>query len=152
MSPSEVAIFFQSVIGAGSILAGFSATFLAFRIQREAEYYRSPGGSVHNEQHFTSSFLLIILATAAGLFSGFLVPLLFLAGLTARWLHPRVTVAGLLVTIVLLCGYFVNELVHYHILRKRDPNWRDEWPVRLTTLAVAAVVGIVWLICGWPRM
>lgn len=32
----------QSLLQAGAILAGFCGTFLAFRIQREASYYRQP--------------------------------------------------------------------------------------------------------------
>jgi sterol desaturase/sphingolipid hydroxylase (fatty acid hydroxylase superfamily) len=150
MNQSDLTTFFQNVIQAGSILAGFSATFLAFRIGREAEYYRSPEGNTRDQQHFTSSFLLIILATAAALVSGFLLPLFFLAGMRGRCLHPRVIVAGLLATVILLCGYFMNELLHYRLLKNIDTDWRAERPVRLTTLVMAGLIGTVWLIFGWP--
>src|SRR5262245_59252122 len=124
MSESEFGTFFQNVIDAGAIVAGFCGTFLAFRIQREAEFYRGPGPwGAHNEQHFSSSFLLIILASLSSLFSGFVVPLFFMAGLRGSWLHPRVTVAGLLVSLILLLGYFINELIHYRILGNRHPEF-----------------------------
>src|SRR5437667_344489 len=53
MAPSDCE-FFQSVLTAGAIISGFCGSFLVFRIQREAEYYRVPGKH-WNQQHFTPS-------------------------------------------------------------------------------------------------
>lgn len=38
--------FYEAVIASGSILAGFSGTFLQFRLQREASYYRQAAVSL----------------------------------------------------------------------------------------------------------
>ena len=68
--------FFSAVISAGAILSGFCGTFLAFRIQREAGYHRQPSASQERANgsdsfigltHFTSSLLLLILATLASI-------------------------------------------------------------------------------------
>jgi len=62
--------FYSSVTTAGAILAGFSGTFLSFRIQRESNYYRQVSierGEARDVyiglSHFTSSFMLIICST-----------------------------------------------------------------------------------------
>jgi hypothetical protein len=52
-------LFYGAALTAGSILSGFIGTFLNFRIQRDASYFRSQEGQARNQQHFTSSFLLI---------------------------------------------------------------------------------------------
>jgi len=76
--------FFRDMIGAGAIIAGFCGSFLAFRIQREAGYFRQP--SLENKSdvylgltQFNSSFLLIILATTEAFICGLLIPLFGLA-------------------------------------------------------------------------
>jgi hypothetical protein len=151
----ETEQFFRDIIGSGAILAGFCATFLVFRIQREADFYRTandPKGTERNEQHFTSSFLLIIFGTLAALCGGFLIPLLFLAGVQCFLLSPRVSVAALLASTVLIAGYVCNELVHYHITEKADPDWRAEKKVWLSTLLVAVLVGLLWLLFAPPLL
>ena len=73
--------FYEAVINAGAILAGFCSTFLVFRIQRESNYYRQSALSYEQGKakdiyigltHFTSSFLLIILAATVSMVFGLL--------------------------------------------------------------------------------
>ena len=80
--------FYVAVLTAGTLLTGFSGTFLTFRIQREANYYRQPALSYDQEDardifiglsHFTSSFLLIICSVVLDIVFGFLLPLVALA-------------------------------------------------------------------------
>ena len=68
------------MLTAGAILSGFCGTFLAFRIQREAAYYRQPAVDYHGNKgkdvyigltHFTSAFLLLALATVCSVTFGF---------------------------------------------------------------------------------
>ena len=76
--------FFATLLTAGAILSGFCGTFLAFRIQSEANYYRQPALSFERGEardisidltHFTSAFLLLILATLCAVIFGFVLPL-----------------------------------------------------------------------------
>ena len=148
--------FFESVLTAGAILSGFSGTFLSFRIQREASYYRQGAVDFTTGQgrdvylgltHFSSSFLLIILATITALICGFVIPLLALAGIGWALLATNLVVAGLMATLVLIGGYFVDELVHYEILSTRLINdareWGKEAPIAVGTMVLAALAGIV---------
>jgi hypothetical protein len=117
--------FFAAVVGAGAILSGFCGTFLAFRIQREANYHRQPVLSYENADakdihigltHFTYAFLLLLLATTCSLAFGFLLPLLALAQVAFALHTIGLVVGGLVAAVVLLAGYFIAELVHYDIL------------------------------------
>jgi len=40
--------FYEAALTAGAITSGFIGTFLAFRIQREAGYYRQVGAGFHD--------------------------------------------------------------------------------------------------------
>ncbi len=92
--------FYGSVTTAGAILAGFSGTFLSYRIQRESNYYRQVSiekGEARDVyiglSHFTSSFLLIIFSTVLSLVFGFLLPLFgfvrpTLSVISPGWLSP----------------------------------------------------------------
>lgn len=136
---------FSDMLSAGAIIAGFGATFLAFRVQREAEFYRVPGQEPFNKQHFTTSFFLIIAATSVAVVAGVVLPLLALQELAPPWVTPRVAVSGLLGSIVLIVGYFVDELVHYRIIlgewRSRlDDEWKRETPILYGTLIIATAV------------
>jgi hypothetical protein len=89
--------------------------------------------------------------SAAQQASGFLVPLLYLSGRRWDFLTPNVVVGGLVAALVLLVGYFVDELVHYRLifpirfdLRER----RREGPVRILLLAMATLLGVAALL-GW---
>ncbi len=157
--------FFAAVLTAGAILCGFCGTFLAFRIQREAAYYRQvfiyfdPAANEIKKKdvpvgwtHFTSAFLLLVLATTCSAFFGFVLPLLALNG--TAWATPRrgLVVGGMLAALILLFAYFLDELVHYKILSGRLVNdvreWKAEWPIVAVggLIAVGAVVsGFFWL-------
>jgi hypothetical protein len=143
--------FFRDIIGAGAIIAGFCGTFLAFRIQREANYFRQP--DVNSEEvgkdiyigltQFTSSFLLIILATAVAVICGFLIPLFGLTGRLGGLITPRFAASGLVAALVLLVGYFLDELLHYEIIcknwRKAASGWRREWPIVVIAILLAGM-------------
>jgi hypothetical protein len=120
--------FFESIIGAGAILSGFCGTFLAFRIQRESNYYRQPAVSFELEQGkdvfigrtcFSPAFKLLVFGTICSVVFGFLLPLLALAGCAWVTSKQRLVVAGLIATVVLIGAYFLAELVHYQILNTR---------------------------------
>jgi hypothetical protein len=145
--------FFTSVISAGAILTGFAGTFLQFRIQREANYYRQPALSYEKsdavdvyigKSHFTSSFLLIMVATILALISGFTLPLLALADVLS-FATPKMVSSGLLASLVFLVGYFCAEMVHYGILNTsllNDPDeWGREWKIVIATLIIAVLSG-----------
>jgi protein-tyrosine-phosphatase len=128
--------FYSAVLTAGSILMGFCGTFLQFRIQREANYYRQPVASydpVSGERsgtdvyiglsHFTAAFLLSILATLFALCFGFVLPLIALVGpvdrpplVTPGLIAPTLIMWGLLGSLIFLIGSFGAELIHYRIL------------------------------------
>jgi len=84
MAPEGLQSFYEAALTAGAILSGFSGTFMAFRIQREANYYRQPvldfregkGRDVAlGLSRFNSSLLLIILGTLCSMAFGVLWPL-----------------------------------------------------------------------------
>lgn len=128
--------FFDSVFDAGTILCGFCGTFLSFRIQREATYYRQPALNFESAEakdifigltHFTVAFLLLILATVSATIFGFILPLFAIAG--ARWVlnRPNLVLSGLVATVVLLCAYYWAELAHYQIVSRKLTHDKDEW-------------------------
>ncbi len=132
--------FFEAVLTAGAILSGFCGTFLAFKLQREATYYRQPAVDFRTGKgrdvfigltHFTSPFLLLILATSLSAIFGFVLPLLALSGQPAFAPNPRLIVGGVLGALFLLAAYFLDELVHYGILGGRlardAKEWKAEW-------------------------
>ncbi len=144
MSQSDLTNFFAASLNAGAILAGFCATFLSFRIQREAGYYRSSDGSGKDLSHFTASLLLLLLATIWTVICGIVLPLLALVGMGSS-ISPRLIVGGVIGGLLLLGAYFVTELCHYHVFKflKNDPaEWKREWP-----LAAVGVSGAAF--CFW---
>ncbi len=148
MSQSDLTNFFAASLNVGAILAGFCATFLSFRIQREAGYYRSPDGSgkdtFSNLSHFTASLLLLLLATLCTAVCGIVLPLLALVG-SGPWISPRLIVGGVIGGLLLLAAYFVTELRHYDVFKflKNDPaEWKREWP-----LVAVGVIGAAF--CFW---
>lgn len=153
--------FFESVIGAGAILSGFCGTFLAFRIQREAAYYRQPvvdfeSGSARDIHigltHFTPPFLLLVLATAAALAFGFIAPLLAIAGLRGPLISIPAVVSGLVAAVTLLVGYFTAELVHYDVISSKLLNdvreWRKGRCVVVITVALTVLLGVTAYSCS----
>ncbi len=89
--------FFESIVTAGAILSGFCGSFLTFRIQREAAYYRQPALDFATRKardveikltHFTAAFLILILATIICLLFGVVVPVLGIAGVRNAFVRP----------------------------------------------------------------
>jgi hypothetical protein len=119
MSPPDVGIFLGASLSTGAILAGFCGTFLSFRIQREAGYYRQASGKGADNYigltHFTASLALLLMATIFTTVFGIVLPLLALSGFHSS-MRPGIIVGGLIGSVVLLAAYFVAELVHYRIL------------------------------------
>jgi len=130
MTPEECDRFYEAALTAGAILSGFIGTFVNFRIQRESNYYRQPvtkfdEGATHGRgqdawiglSRFNSSFLLIILAAFCSTAYGVFLPLSALA----HW--PRFTVsaptilAGIVASLILVAAYFLDELIHYEVLK-----------------------------------
>lgn len=161
MSPS----FFESVIGAGAILTGFCGTFLAFRIQREASYYRQPALDFQERAavdvaikltHFTPALFLLCIATLLSVVSGFVLPLLAIAGVKSITARPGLVVAGMLSAVVCLGGYFISELVHYEVLSNHLVNdvreWRRGRVIVIGTLLLAALAAIAswWIVAHLP--
>lgn len=144
--------FFSAALGAGAILSGFCGTFLSFRIQRESAYYRQPVLDYENDKakdiyiglsHFTSSFLLLILASVISIIFGVILPLIAMAGANIVWEAPKVVVAGLIASVVLISGYFVCELVHYEILNRKLLNDPSEWGRARKTVIVTILLSFL---------
>ncbi len=154
MSDSQT--FYAAVLSAGAILTGFSGTFMQFRIQREANYYRQPVLSYVEDAaegkaqdtpigltHFTGAFLLIIVSTLMAVAFGFVFPLLALAEMAPPFVSPKFVTVGLLSTLFPLLGYFLTELIHYRILSTRllhdISEFQREWPGVVIALGAAAL-------------
>jgi hypothetical protein len=119
MTPTNPTSFFEAALTAGAILSGFCATFLVFRIQREAAYYRQPVADYRERKgidvfigltHFSSAFLLLSLAAVCSATFGFVFPLLALSG--SEWIaeRPRLVVGGMVGALVLIAAYILDEL------------------------------------------
>ena len=93
--------------------------------------------------HFTSAFLLLILATACSAIFGFALPLLALNGAAWAASRPGLVVGGMIAALVLLAAYFLDELVHYKILSSRLVNdareWKAEWWIVVIGILAACV-------------
>lgn len=157
---SDELTYYGACLSAGAILTGFCGTFLSFRIQREATYYRQPvcdynvgeGKDIFlGLSHFSSPFLLLILGTLLSAGFGFICPLLAISGfaISKSWI-----VAGILAALVTILGYFACELVHYGVLNAKLLNDRKEWGkssgVVLTTIILSAMVALA-VVNFWPK-
>jgi hypothetical protein len=168
MTPDQLASFYEASLSAGAIISGFIGTFLAFRIQREANYHRQPVLDFNPEEsegrardvhiglaHFTSSFFLILLAGIASMTFGVGWPLLALAQWPPAMTGPEPIAGGIFGSLVLVAAYFVDELVHYRILSGRLANdvaeWKSEWAIVVggVLLAVVAFV-LTWCALATP--
>jgi hypothetical protein len=152
--------YLAACLSAGAILTGFCGTFLSFRIQREANYYRQPVLDFESETakdvvidrtHFSSPFLLLIIGTLMASGFGFISPLLAISGIDVS---KMVIVSGMIAAMVTILGYFVCELVHYRVLNTRLINDKAEWGrssgVVIGTLAAAG--SAAWaVIRAWPN-
>ena len=148
--------FFAAALAAGSILTGFCGTFLSFRIQREANYYRQPVLDFHSQSardvyigltHFTSAFLLLSMGAFLAVVFGFALPLMALAG--ATWISASPVVGGILASLVLVLAYFLNEMVHYGVLNTNLINDAKEWRRGRALLAVAFIIAVGVFFAGW---
>lgn len=157
MTPEELGRFYETALTAGAILSGFIGTFLTFRIQREANYYRQPVLDFNAKEpegrakdvliglsHFTSSFLLIIIGALCSTAFGVFWPLLALAHWGPAQTGPAPIVAGLVGSVVLVGAYFLDELVHYKILKTHLANdlgeWKNEWAIVVGGVLLAALL------------
>ena len=108
MSLEELNEFYGAALTGGAILSGFGATFLSFRIGREANYYRQPvlrykpdeecgngQDSLINLSHFPPSLLLIIVSWFGSTIFGVLWPLAALAHLSPFMTGPVPLLAGI---------------------------------------------------------
>ncbi|MBB5866481.1 hypothetical protein [Xanthomonas sp. 3058] len=146
--------FFSASLAAGAILTGFCGTFLSFRIQREASYYRQPAVDFQTGEgrdvfiglsHFTSSFLLLAVATLLAIVFGFALPLLALYGLNVS---RQAVVIGILNSILFVCAYFACEMVHYGILNRRLLYDRAEWGRSTGLVAATCLISGVLSFCA----
>jgi hypothetical protein len=152
MLPSNPEGFFSAILSAGAILAGFCGTFLSFRIQREAAYYRQPNGKGNDTYvgltHFPASLLLLLLATLCTAAFGIVLPVLALSGSQIST-PPDLIVGGIIASLILMAAYFTVELVHYRILRflpSDKAEWRREgWVVAVGL--VGAIISLVYFGC-----
>ena len=144
--------FFSAALSAGAILSGFCGTFLAFRLQREASYYRQVALDFGRRKakdvpigltRFTSALLLLVLATMFAAVFGFVFPLLALRHYS--WFGDRAgyVVGGVIASLILLFAYFADELFHYRIIFKRLApdvhDWKREWWIVALGISVAVV-------------
>jgi hypothetical protein len=140
MTSFDPNVFFSAALSAGAILSGFCGTFLAFRIQREAAYYRQAVADYHEGKgkdvylgltHFTSAFLLLVLATACAAVFGVVLPLLALGGSASVVGRHGLVIGGIFAALLLLAAYFIDELLHYGIISGRlahdAAEWKREW-------------------------
>lgn len=153
-------VYLAACLSAGAILTGFCGTFLSFRIQREANYYRQPVLDFESRTaedvfigrtHFSSPFLLLIIGTLMASGFGFISPLLAISGIAVS---KMVIVSGMISSMVTILGYFVCELVHYGVLNTRLMNDKAEWGrssgVVITTLAASGAAA--WaVVSAWPN-
>lgn len=148
-------LFFPSALSAGAILSGFCGTFLAFRLQREASYYRQVALDFERREakdifigltHFTRALLLLILATTCAAVFGFIFPLLALHG--SNWFAARsgYVVGGMIGSLILLFAYFADELVHYRIITGRLAQDAIEWKNEWWLVAIGIVAAIASLV------
>ena len=157
----QALIFFSTVINAGAILSGFCGTFLSFRIQREAAYYRQVALSYDEEaakdievglSHFTTPLLLLLMATLLAIAFGFIIPLFALAGLTWATTKVAMTAAGLAAAVAFLLGYFANELHHYGVFSAGLHSDRSEWVREAPIVAVTFLLALLAFILTYRAL
>ena len=146
---SDLQSFFSACLSAGAILTGFCGTFLSFRIQREANYYRQPSVDFQSGtgrdiyiglSHFSSSFLLLIIASLFSVLFGFVLPLLALSGVG---IPKQSVVVGMVSAVIFVVAYFACEMVHYGVLNRRLLHDRTEWGRSTGIVLVACMVAVV---------
>jgi hypothetical protein len=153
MTPDETRTFYEAAITASAILSGFNGTFLSFRIQREANYYRQPVLDFKEKRgvdagiglsQFNSSLLLIILGTLCSMMFGVFMPLAALSRWGRYTPNPALILAGIVASGVLVMAYFFNELIHYKILKWSRlscdlKGWGYEWLIVISGVLLACL-------------
>ena len=88
MTSEELSHFYEAALTGGAILSGFIGTFLSFRIQREANYYRQPVLNFERTDfkdvflglsRFPLSLALILMGALLSVLYGIFLPLSALA-------------------------------------------------------------------------
>jgi hypothetical protein len=139
--------FFSAALSAGAILTGFCGTFLSFRIQREANYHRQVAVDYEKGEgrdvliglsHFSSGFLMLIIASLVTIAFGLVLPLLSLVDVLGPVITPKIVAAGLLAAVTLICVYFWIELRHYEILTNQA-----ELGSQTVSVAVGSLIAVV---------
>ena len=141
--------FYEGALTAGSVFAGFIGTFLSFRIQREANYYRQPVPGCDGKKdvylglsQFPVSLLLILLGAVCALIWGVCFPLLALAHQFV--VSPATVLAGLAACVCFVFSYFVAELFHYEIICKVNKNdWAKEGWIAWSGTSMAIIVALI---------
>lgn len=156
MSPPDTDAFFSASLSAGSILAGFCGTFLSFRIQREATYFRQPSNDSESPEQgkaphgsmtrgksspnssasrgkdtyigltHFTASLFLLLMATAWTILFGVVVPLLELGRVGMNASPGIVVGGIIGGLLLLGSYFLAELVHYRIFQFLESD-RGEW-------------------------
>jgi hypothetical protein len=143
--------FYSAALTAGAIVSGFIGTFLTFRIQREANYYRQPVLDFNTEKardvsvgrsRFPVSLVLLLLGAMCSVGFGLLLPLAALAEPARFSVSAPLIVSGLIASVVLVAGYFFAEVYHYRMLRIDWDEWRRELWILLCSILLAALAAL----------
>jgi len=156
MTAEELGQFYGAALTGGAILSGFIGTFLNFRIQREANYYRQPvldfndgmevgtgKDAVIDLSHFPASLLLIVLSGIGSTTFGVLWPLSALARWGLFMSGPAPILAGIAGSVVLVAGYFFLEMFHYGMFRVHRAEWKREWGMVAGSVAIAVLIFVI---------
>lgn len=156
LTESQLENFYDASLAAGAILSGFIGTFLNFRIQREAMYYRqpvlewnndNPGGRAKDvfvdRSRFPLSLVVILLGALVSILYGVFLPLSALAHWNLCAVSPATILAGLVASIVLVATYFCVEMLHYKMFRVDRTSWANESWMAVIGISGAAALAIL---------
>ncbi len=128
----DLTTFYSAMLTVASILAGFYGTFLSFRLQREAQFFRN-----RRQQHTTPSLLVLVMGIVMLGWFGIWQPLSFFAG---RVVSQESTIRGVVTALLLGVAYFVLELLHYEILFRWGGKLYN-WLVGLALVFISFIIG-----------
>jgi hypothetical protein len=152
LTQDQLEHLYESALTAGAILSGFIGTFLTFRIQREAGYYRQPVLDFSTQEgrdarvdlsRFPVSLLLILPAAVLSILCGMFLPLAGLAHWKRCMASPGFVLGGIVASLVLVAVYFVAEMFHYRMFRISRAEWRREGWIAAVGISIAAVLGVI---------
>lgn len=133
---NDVGLAFAATVA--SIVVGFGAVVLMFRIQRELYVRESLKCSVNWIAR--ADWLVVIAMFLAGLL-GLALPL---SGFTLTGLWQRLPLAGCISAITLLLGYVFAILAHYRLLRN-GPKTKDDGTEQARTNPEPPEGAIFWI-------